>query len=115
MTTFEKQHKQLCAQYNKKLLAHHKANFSTLGNNMDYFVTYLKYLRDYYILTDPDATTKEEINLKTASIIAAVSEYEKYNSCITNYYKLNGNTIEKISDEPEEEVLKKYNIERKFH
>ena len=32
-----------------------------------------------------------------------------------NYYKLNGNIAEKISDEPEEEVAKKYNLEKNFH
>ena len=42
-------------------------------------------------------------------------EYEKYINCINNYYKLNGNIAEKISDESEEEVAKKYNLEKKFH
>ena len=82
---------------------------------MEYFVTYLKYLRDYYLLTEPTPETKEEVNLKTASLVTAVSEYEKYNTCIAKYYKLNGNAIERISDESEEEVAKKYNLEKKFH
>ena len=48
-------------------------------------------------------------------MVAAVDEYEKYINCINNYYKLNGNIAEKISDESEEEVAKKYNLEKKFH
>jgi hypothetical protein len=32
-----------------------------------------------------------------------------------SYYRLNGNTIERITDESEEEVAKKYNLEKKFH
>jgi hypothetical protein len=115
MTAFNKQYKTLCNQYNKKLLADHKANFSTLNNNLDYFITYLKYLRDYYLLTDTTTQLEDTVNMKTATLVAAVSEYEKYISCISNYYKLNGNIIEKKTDEPDEEVTKKYNLEKKFH
>ena len=115
MTEFNKEYKELYNSYNKKLLAEHKLSFSTLDNNMKYFITYLKYLRDYYLLTDSVAQSEDAVNAKTATLVAAVNEYEKYVSCINNYYKLNGNIAEKISDEPEEEVAKKYNLEKKFH
>ena len=115
MTEFNKEYKKLYNSYNKKLLAEHKLSFSTLDNNMKYFITYLKYLRDYYLLTDSAAQSEDAVNVKTATLVAAVNEYEKYVSCINNYYKLNGNIAEKISDEPEEEVAKKYNLEKKFH
>ena len=115
MTEFNKEYKKLYNSYNKKLLAEHKSSFSTLDNNMKYFITYLKYLRDYYLLTDSTAQSEDAVNVKTATLVAAVNEYEKYVSCINNYYKLNGNIAEKISDEPEEEVAKKYNLEKKFH
>ena len=115
MTEFNKEYKELYNSYNKKLLAEHKLNFSTLDNNMSYFITYLKYLRDYYLLNDNTAQLEDTINVKTATLVAAVDEYEKYINCINNYYKLNGNIAEKISDEPEEEVAKKYNLEKNFH
>ena len=115
MTEFNKEYKELYNSYNKKLLAEHKLSFSTLDNNMKYFITYLKYLRDYYLLTDSVAQSEDTVNVKTATLVAAVNEYEKYVNCINNYYKLNGNIAEKISDEPEEEVAKKYNLEKKFH
>ena len=115
MTKFNKEYKKLYNSYNKKLLAEHKLSFSTLDNNMKYFITYLKYLRDYYLLTDSVAQSEDTVNVKTATLVAAVNEYEKYVNCINNYYKLNGNIAEKISDEPEEEVAKKYNLEKKFH
>lgn len=115
MTEFNKEHKELYNSYNKKLLAEHKLSFSTLDNNMKYFITYLKYLRDYYLLTDSAAQLEDTINVKTATLVAAVDEYEKYINCINNYYKLNGNIAEKISDESEEEVAKKYNLEKNFH
>jgi len=109
--TADKKLRNIYETYNKKLLALHKANFSVLGNNLDYFVTYLKLLRDHYILTEKTAEEK----LKTASLITAVKEYENYNSCITKYYKIVNNEIKKISDEPEEEVEKKFEKERTFH
>lgn len=115
MTEFNKEYKELYNSYNKKLLAEHKSSFSTLDNNMKYFITYLKYLRDYYLLTDSVAQSEDTVNVKTATLVAAVNEYEKYVNCINNYYKLNGNIAEKISDESEEEVAKKYNLEKKFH
>lgn len=115
MTEFNKEYKELYNSYNKKLLAEHKLSFSTLDNNMKYFITYLKYLRDYYLLTDSVAQSEDAVNVKTATLVAAVDEYEKYVNCINNYYKLNGNIAEKISDESEEEVAKKYNLEKKFH
>ena len=115
MTEFNKKYKELYNSYNKKLLAEHKLSFSTLDNNMKYFITYLKYLRDYYLLTDSVAQSEDTVNVKTATLVAAVNEYEKYVNCINNYYKLNGNIAEKISDESEEEVAKKYNLEKKFH
>ena len=115
MTEFNKEYKKLYNSYNKKLLAEHKLSFSTLDNNMKYFITYLKYLRDYYLLTDSAAQSEDAVNVKTATLVAAVNEYEKYVNCINNYYKLNGNIAEKISDESEEEVAKKYNLEKKFH
>ena len=115
MTEFSKEYKELYNSYNKKLLAEHKLSFSTLDNNMKYFITYLKYLRDYYLLTDSVAQSEDTVNVKTATLVAAVNEYEKYVNCINNYYKLNGDIAEKISDESEEEVAKKYNLEKKFH
>ena len=115
MTDFNKEYKELYNSYNKKLLAEHKLSFSTLDNNMKYFITYLKYLRDYYLLTDSIAQSEDTVNVKTATLVAAVNEYEKYVNCINNYYKLNGDIAEKISDESEEEVAKKYNLEKKFH
>ena len=115
MTEFNKEYKELYDSYHKKLLAEHKLNSSALDNNMSYFITYLKYLRDYYLLNDNIAQLEDTINVKTATLVAAVDEYEKYINCINNYYKLNGNIAEKISDESEEEVAKKYNLEKKFH
>lgn len=114
MTT-SKQYKHLFSAYDKKLKQIHKTNFANMSNNMEYFITYLKMLRDYCLLNNDKKNVEELVDLRTTTLVAAVSEYEKYVNCIDNYYKLNGNTIEKKTDEPDEEVTKKYNLEKKFH
>jgi hypothetical protein len=112
MVDFKTKYKNLYNQYNKKLLADHKANFSVLNNNMNYFITYLKLLRDYYLLTDAQAESEDEVSLKAATLVAAVGEYEKYESCICKYYKSTG---ERLVEGTAEEISKKYNDERNFH
>ncbi len=103
------------SEYNKKLLAEHKANFSTLDNGLSYFIMYLRFLRDHYIINGGSTENQESTDLKVATLVAAVSEYDKYKTCIMNYYKLNGGVVERLTDESEEEVAKKYNSERSFH
>mgnify|MGYP006873014395 CR=1 FL=1 len=112
MRNFKKDFKRLCVCYDKKLRKCHKDSFNALNNNMEYFITYLKYLRDYYILTDQLTTENGENDIKVTSLIAAISEYEKSQSCINNYYKPDGT---RLTDEDEKEVLEKYNKEKAFH
>ena len=45
-----------------------KQAFKNLTNSMNYFVTYLKFMRDYYILTEPLKLESGEENLKIASL-----------------------------------------------
>jgi len=112
MGNFKKDFKKLCVCYDKKLRKCHKDNFNALNNNMEYFITYLKYLRDYYILTNQCVTSTGEDNIKVTALVAAISEYEKAQKCINNYYNADGT---RISDEEPNVVLEKYNKEKAFH
>lgn len=112
MTNFKNINKDIYNTYSKKLKISHEANLINFSNYMEYLVTYLKFMRDYYILTEPLVLESGEENLKIASIATAISEYERYKKCINNYYFENGSRkIEGTS----EEVQNKYNIEKKFH
>ena len=109
---FKNINKDIYNTYSKKLKISHEANLINFSNYMEYLVTYLKFMRDYYILTEPLVLESGEENLKIASIATAISEYERYKKCINNYYFENGSRkIEGTS----EEVQNKYNIEKKFH
>ena len=109
---FKNINKDIYNTYSKKLKISHEANLLNFSNYMEYLVTYLKFMRDYYILTEPLVLDSGEENLKIASIATAISEYERYKKCINNYYFENGSRkIEGTS----EEVQNKYNTEKKFH
>lgn len=115
MKEFTKEFKQLCQTYDKVLKNEHATSFNNLTNNMNYFVTYLKFMRDYYILTEPLILDSGEENLKIASLATAVSEYEQYQNCEHKYYSFDGaNVIYKVSG-TSEEVQQQYNKEKTFH
>ena len=97
---FIKEFKQLCQTYDKVLKNDHSTNFKSLINPMSYFVDYLKFMRDYYILTEPLVLDSEEENLKIATIATAISEYEQYQNCERyEFYKTQISDAEKSRDE----------------
>ena len=105
---------QIQDSYNKQLLTLHEINFKAGDINLEYFVTYLKYLRDYYILTSKiDLSNK--LDMKITSLIAAVAEYEEYMSCINKYYNIGTTIVRKNQEETEEQVMKKYGAEKMLH
>jgi len=117
MSSFNsKEIKKLSSYYDRKLRECHKYSFNAVDNNLDYFVTYLKFLRDYFLLTTPAEQQKKQ-PLKITSLVAAVGEYEKYSSCIFNYYKVNDkDEITEIqTDMDKKEVAAAYWKERNEH
>lgn len=115
MKEFTKEFKQLCRTYDTVLKDIHADNFKNLVNPMNYFVAYLKFMRDYYILTEPRILDSGEENLKIASLATAVSEYEQYQTCEHKYYGFDGaKVIYKVSG-TSEEVQQQYNREKTFH
>ena len=109
MKTFKKEFKDLCKAYEQQLKKCHTVNLEGLTNSMDYFVTYLKFMRDYYILSEPLVAENGEENLKIASLATAISAYTKYQTC-KNWCA----SIE-TSANKDEALLKKYNTEKDFH
>ena len=99
--------KKLTSYYNKQLKKCHENSIKAHDNNLDYFINYLRYLRDYFLLTE-DTTIENVRNLKLTSIVAAVGEYDRYNTCILDYYKLEGEKMVQISDEDADDVAEKY-------
>ena len=112
---FTKEFKQLCQTYDKALKDAHTTNFKGFTNCMEYMVTYLKFMRDYYILTEPLVMESGEENMKIAAIATAVSEYEQYQNCIHKYYGFDGTQVIYKTDGSKEDVQQLYNKEKTFH
>jgi hypothetical protein len=112
---FTKEFRQLCRAYDKVLKDNHATDFKNLTNPMNYLVSYLKFMRDYYILTEPLVLDSGEENLKIAALATAVSEYEQYQNCIHKYYSFNGTQVIYKTGCTSEEVQQQYNKEKTFH
>ena len=84
--TFEKKYHKLYKLYDKQLKKAHKEAYKEFMNPMDYFITYLKFMRDYYILSSEEKNTKNSI--KIASLTSAVSEITDYTNCIEKYFNI---------------------------
>jgi len=82
--TFKKKYHKLYKLYDKQLKEAHKVSYREFLNPMDYFIKYLKFMRDYYILTSDKKDTMSSI--KIASLTAAISEITDYSACIEKYF-----------------------------
>jgi hypothetical protein len=115
MTNFKKKHRTLYKNYDKRLKAIHKESFEAGNAPLDYFVTYLQFLRDQRLLTSPLAAEGDSNNIELTSIVAALSEYQYYKECIENYYVIENNVVVHKPEFTEEEARTKFQEERLKH
>ena len=114
MKSFSKQYGKLYKYYNKELKKCHKINFKELNNNLDYFITYIRFMRDYYLLTEDVYDPLK--NEKLYYLCLAVQEYDAYYNCIHNYYNISKNLVElKDKTKTKAEVDTQYRLERAGH
>lgn len=86
--TFRKKHKTLCKTYYKKLKEYQKLMFDLPAGPMAYFVTFLQYLRDAYLLIDDKIATAEDYNNKVVETLSdALITYDWYTYSNDNYMK----------------------------
>lgn len=105
---FSKKYKKLNKAYIKTIK---KAELDPL----DHFVLQLRYLRDYFILTE-EIVIGEQENLKISTIALAIAEYEAYCNCINNYYDTSNNNLVQLDQtKSKEEVRKAFEEERDYH
>lgn len=115
MTNFKKKYRTLCKNYDKQLKAIHKESFAAGKAPLDYFVTYLQFLRDQRLLTSPLINKTEANDIELTSIVAALSEYQYYKECIENYYIIENNVVIHKPEFTEEEARTKFQEERLKH
>lgn len=107
---FKKEFKNIYTAYKDKLGSLSKASLDTPADGLEWFITYLNYLRDKSILVSTE--NKNITDKSVVSLAIATEEYDLYNSCIFNYYDQLGR---KLTDEPDDVVLDKYNKEKQKH
>lgn len=111
---FAKKYKDLYKFYDKELKKSHKINFSALNNNLDYFITYIRFMRDYYILTEDEYDPLK--NEKIYYLCLAVQEYDAAQNCIHDYYNVSKNMVEIIDKtKTKEEIDVLYRLEKNLH
>lgn len=112
---FDKTFIPLQKAYKLKLQEQLNKNINELSSPMDYFITYLKFLRDYHLYETQDSLEETIKDVKIISIMTAIEEYEKFQNCIHNYYNVSKQTISRKENYSEEEASTKYANEKKFH
>lgn len=116
MKPFNRKYRKICTYYKKELDKCHKTRQNNANNLLDYFITYIRGLRDFYLLN-----SKLEKDLAQdrifQSLCIAVDKYELYNTCFEKYYTVNERGVNEAIDKTisKEEVLFKYQTEKELH
>ena len=106
MPEFKKDFKSLYTAYDNQLQKQNKVGLENFG--LDHFITYLKFMRDYYILTEPLISKDGTENIKIATLATAITTYDKYQVCDSLCKTIKNNTQEN------EALLNKYTKEKEF-
>lgn len=115
MLNFKKNYRKLYKSYKKRLKNLNSSNIKSWQDPTEYFVTYLKMMRDYRLLSTPDVNKLGEEDPSFAALVTAISEYEQSQTCFLKYYKVENGAISRIAGTDEETTLKKYSQEKLFH
>ena len=100
--------------YNLKLMGCHARNFKKPSNNMEYFVNYLKFMRDYYIINvNEQSSDIDKRNL--ATLIQTVLEYDQYLQSTAGYVSVLQDTPDNDKTEEQKAQLEKYIREKDEH
>lgn len=115
MVKFKKNYKKLYKNYDSRLKKIHLASFTAGKSPLEYFVTYLQFLRDQHLLTSPLTETLGVDNINLTSLVAALNEYQQYENCIEKYYIVKDNSLVRRPDFSEEEAKQKFQTEQRQH
>ena len=68
---FKKEYKPIYRAYSKELKKCHEFNIKNLFNPMSYFITYLFFMRDFYLLSTPSSDNSEATDTKISALMMA--------------------------------------------
>lgn len=94
MEDFKRKYKKLYKTHQKVLKQAQNSIMDNFENCLDFFTSYIRYMRDYYLLNYPDHLGKnDEMGLRILSLMLAVDEIELYDKCIGHYFIQENGTI----------------------
>ncbi len=105
---FKEKYPEIIQAYNEKLINNHCSDFFNFHNPMNYIESYLKFMRDYYLITTPEDDISEETNLKITALMTAISEYDRYKKSCEQLKEL-------TKKEADEKELTKRLKDKDFH
>lgn len=106
MKTFKKNYKRLYKAYLYNLK---KIKYKNIKIPAEYFVDYLRFLRDFFIMTEPIVIDDRE-NLKMSSIASAIAEFEAYKQCA----ELESTALQ-LATSGQTALTEKYTTDKNFH
>lgn len=115
MAKLDKNYKKLIKTYDKKLKKLHKTAFTNMQVPTDYFVMYLRFLRDMKLLSQPFKEKLEADRLDLATIITAVNEFDAFDSCINKYYDVKDGVVFMSGNQDEAATREKCQKETAAH
>lgn len=101
--------------YKFKLQEHLNKNITELNSPIEYFITYLKFLRDYHLFEAQRNLDDTITDIKVISLMTAIEEYENFKNCIHKYYNIDKQKAVRKATFSEEEAANKYAAEKQFH
>lgn len=110
MEDFKINYKQLYKAYKKRLKKLHKTSSLSLDKSLELFVTRLKFVRDYFLLTESPVNADGTENYKISTVATAIAEYEQY---LASAYNIEW--LQKENNADTGASLQKYKIEKQLH
>lgn len=111
---YKKELSKLNQVYTNKLLEMHKTTKADLTVDLAYFITYLQYVRDKYIIMKADSFDSSDIKL--AALAITIEAYHRYKNCIDEYYKVSDDKkLEPKISGTKAEVFENYTKTKSFY
>ena len=115
MAKINKNQEKICKAYNKRLKKLHNQSFKNMDLPLDYFVTYLQFLRDMKLLNRPFKEKLEEDEMDLVSLITAINEFAAFKQCINNCYDVTNGIAKRKVEFTEETAQESYRKELAYH
>ena len=115
MSDFKKEYKKLYKNYYKSLSKIHRKSLAHYSLPLEYFVTYLKFLRDKLLLETSYKKELGEENLELVSLITALQAFENYNTCIYKFYDVQADQVVHKAEYTAETAQTAFQEERLYH